>query len=707
VNALLDAEPNRLAAGFRASLFDRTVGHPLFTVELLRAMQERGDLVQDVQGAWIEGPTLNWELLPARVDAAIEQRFDRLDPELQDILTIASVEGEVFTANVVADVLSLPERMVLRRLAQDLERRHRLVREQEEIETGQRRLSRYRFDHVLIQDYVYKRLGQGERRLLHGSLATSLESSYAGQLDEMAVQLAHHFDQAGDDSQAYHYFSLAGERAARVYAGREAITHYTRAIQLAERVRPDVVSLAKLHRGRGQAFKDLGEFDQAHTDYAGALQLARAVGAHKVAWGAYLDLGKLWASRDHDETRVFFEAALEVARRTDDPALLAGSLNWMGNWHTNSDDFTAAVAYHEEARTISEDLGDRRELANTLDLLGIANLMGGDLDASARCYDRSIALCRELDERQRLASSLMGRATTVSMLVMLASASVNLRRDPTDDINEALRIAREIDSASEEVWAHWSMGLLCVLRGDYGRGLQELQSGRGIASKIGHREWMVGIGFGLGVLYVELSAPDQARRHLEEALTLARELRSPMWVHLVNGALAGAHFLLDDRNSAQACLDAVISAGTPMDTLGRRYCWVRKAELALSASSAEIALDITERLIASAAGTSPGCVIPYLWKLKAEALAAIGCTDDVCSLLRAAIDSAAANGERFLLWRLHASLGRLCRAMGHEEAAQKELSTARALIEALAATVPDEALKSNFLQVAYNTLEHG
>ena len=57
VDAFLDAEPNRLGEDFRAALFHRTAGHPLFTIELLRSMQERGDLVRDeADGAWIRGP---------------------------------------------------------------------------------------------------------------------------------------------------------------------------------------------------------------------------------------------------------------------------------------------------------------------------------------------------------------------------------------------------------------------------------------------------------------------------------------------------------------------------------------------------------------------------------------------------------------------------------------------------------------------------
>src|SRR5262249_4622640 len=40
VDALLDSEPNQLDEAFRAALYQQTLGHPLFTIYLLRAMQE-------------------------------------------------------------------------------------------------------------------------------------------------------------------------------------------------------------------------------------------------------------------------------------------------------------------------------------------------------------------------------------------------------------------------------------------------------------------------------------------------------------------------------------------------------------------------------------------------------------------------------------------------------------------------------------------
>ena len=696
VDALLDVEPNRFTDEFRNALFDRTGGHPLFTVELLRAMQDRGDLVKDIAGTWIEGPSLEWQLLPAQVEAVIEERIDRLDDELQDILTIASVEGELFTTNVVAEVRNEPEMSVMRRLSHDLERQHGLVREQEEVLTGQRRLSRYRFGHILYQNYLYGRLGQGERRLLHGEVAKALEMLHIEQLDEMAVQLAQHFYQADDHYQAFHYFTIAAERAARLYESGEAVTHYSTAIQLAERISPDIVSLAKLYGGRGLAYERLGEFDQARTDFAAILLLARAAAEPKLVWRAQLALGRLWASRDHNRARDYFENALEYARHANDAAALAASLNWMGNWYANAEIPIKAVECHQKALIILEEVGDRRQLANTLDLLGMANLLGGDLNSSVQYHNRAVVLFRDFDDRPGLGSCLLGRANNASMLIFLASIPAVAAPDAFSDYKEALLIAEEIGSAPDEAWAYWSLGLLHTIRGHFGRALEVMQKGLHIASELGHREWEVCNRFALGMLYSELFAPIQAREQLDGALILTGELRSPHYIHLVRGVIAGACIVMEDLSSASTCLEEVILPETSMDTLGKRYCWTRRAELALAQGDPTLALDITERLIVSAPGMSPKRVITTLWKLKAEALAAKGRNEEAHFLLHQAIDNSEAAGERFLRWRLHASLARLCRARDRLEEAEKEYSTAQALIDELAASLPDEFLKARF-----------
>jgi tetratricopeptide (TPR) repeat protein len=700
VDSILDSEPNRLGDEFRAALFQRTGGHPLFTVELLRAMQERGDLLKDANGRWIAGAEMDWRVLPARVEAVIEERIGRLNPELQEILTVASVEGEVFTAQVVAKVQKVEEGPMLRRLSQELGRRHRLVKEKEETQTGRGRISRFRFSHVLFQDYLYWRLSWVERRLLHKSVAAALENLYEGQPDGMAVQLAHHFHLAGDYDRALRYFTLAAERAARIYANDEAIAHYTRAIDVVEREAPDVVTAAKLYRGRGGAYATLGEFDRALADQETVLLMAQSAGDGQLEWRALIDLGKLWASRDYNQTHGYFERALELARRMDEPALLAGGLNRMGNWFANDEKPVKAITYHQKALQIFEELEDQQNLANTLDLLGIAHLLAGDFTASVGYYEQAIALFRELDDRPRLTSSLMGRAVIVTAPAFLASVPAVTPADPLRDFREAVQIAREIGSFPDEAWSLWFLGLFYTVHGDYGQALEAIRRGLQIASEIGHREWVVGNRFALGVLYGELLAPEEARRELEQALALTKELRSQYWINHATGALATAYFLLDDLPGAQSILDTVISRETPMDTTGKRYCWARRAELALAQGEPAVALAMTERLIDSAAGLAPDRVITFLWLLKGEALAAMGHADEAAALLRAAIENARTTGERFLLWRAQATLGRLYRATGRQAEAGEEFSTARALIEEIAVTIPDEALQDNFRRQA-------
>jgi adenylate cyclase len=99
-DALIDSEPNALPGDFRDRLFAHTGGHPLFTVELLRTLQERGDLSRGPGGRWTV-TTVDWATLPPRVEGVIEERVGRLSADERELLDVASVEGVTFTADVI------------------------------------------------------------------------------------------------------------------------------------------------------------------------------------------------------------------------------------------------------------------------------------------------------------------------------------------------------------------------------------------------------------------------------------------------------------------------------------------------------------------------------------------------------------------------------------------------------------------------------
>jgi DNA-binding SARP family transcriptional activator/tetratricopeptide (TPR) repeat protein len=241
VDEYLASEPNRLSSEFHETLCQQTGGHPLFTVELLHGMRERGDLVQDEEGHWIEGPALDWETLPPRVEAVIEERIARLNAPLREALRVASVEGETFTAEVVAQVEAVDEGDIVSWLSRELDRQHRLVSAQGVRPTNRGCLSQYRFRHILFQRYLYGRLDPVERARLHRRVGTALERLHGEapeEIESVAVQLARHFQEAGVIEKAIDYLRQAGERAVRMSAFAEAIAHFRRGLRWLDRL-PD------------------------------------------------------------------------------------------------------------------------------------------------------------------------------------------------------------------------------------------------------------------------------------------------------------------------------------------------------------------------------------------------------------------------------------------------------------------------------------
>ena len=238
VDAWIDASPNWLNETFRQRLAEHTEGHPLFVVELLREMQARGELRQDEDRYWIEGSNLSWNTLPARVEGVIEKRIDRLTPELRQALTIASVEGEIFTAEVVAQIQGIEARELVRCLSGEVDQQHRLVVAQGRQRIGPQRLSFYRFRHNLFRTYLYNSIDAVEISYQHEAVGNALESLYGDQTEGISAQLAQHFQDAEMLEKAIGYLYRAGERARHLSAYAEAIGYLNRALTLLEQL-PD------------------------------------------------------------------------------------------------------------------------------------------------------------------------------------------------------------------------------------------------------------------------------------------------------------------------------------------------------------------------------------------------------------------------------------------------------------------------------------
>lgn len=243
VDALLDCEPNRLGEAFRERLTRHTAGHPLFTVEMLRAFQERGELVLDEEGRWVVGPAPHGEGLPARIEAVIGERIDRLPRAWRRVLEAACVEGETFSAEVAARATGTEPAWVCELLSGPLSAESRLVQPLGVRRLGDRgeALSCYRFGHALFHEYLYTHLDAVQRARLHSEIGSALEEMCRGDeaaLAEVSPQLAHHYEQAGRADQAARFLLLAGRRATWLMAHEEAVSLYRKGLALLEQT-PD------------------------------------------------------------------------------------------------------------------------------------------------------------------------------------------------------------------------------------------------------------------------------------------------------------------------------------------------------------------------------------------------------------------------------------------------------------------------------------
>src|SRR5689334_18285231 len=93
-----------------------------------------------------------------------------------------------------------------------------------------------------------------------------------------------------------------------------------------------------------------------------------------------------------------YEQAIELARRTKEPLLLARSLNYLGNWYSNIEQTHEALRAHQHALAIFQQAEQEADLAATYDLMGMTALLGGDLLQATEYYQQAIPYLQKLND---------------------------------------------------------------------------------------------------------------------------------------------------------------------------------------------------------------------------------------------------------------------------------------------------------------------
>jgi class 3 adenylate cyclase/tetratricopeptide (TPR) repeat protein len=495
-----------LPTDVRDRILARAEGIPLYAVETVRMLLDRGLLVQEGSVYRVTGPVDALEV-PETLHALIAARLDGLSAEERRLLQDAAVLGKTFTQDALGALAGSD--VEIEPLLTALARKEVLgvQADPRSPEHGQ-----YGFLQDLVRHVAYETLSKRERRARHLAAAAHLRAAFAADEDEVVEVIASHYlaaheaapdadDAAEIKGKARAMLVRAGERAESLAAAAEARRYFEQAAELIE----DPSDRAALLDSAGEMAARAGDPDSACRLFEEAIELHEQQGDTHAAARVMSRLGRvLGRTGRRDEAMARGERALDVISEDEpdeDLALLAASLS-LGYWF--SGDLERAAERAELALDISE----------------------------AHVYPAA------------LATALRAKAAVAHSRGHAEEAEALLKH--------ALQFALDHDVVEEARICYFWLSDRCFQRDEYGNALRYLDEALALTRKLGDRpsEWSVLAErtypiFMLGRWDEALAASEEfTQEHIDAGGLLLSMLQSAVEIHVQRGELAEARLVL-------------------------------------------------------------------------------------------------------------------------------------------------------------------
>ncbi|AXC13088.1 Adenylate cyclase [Acidisarcina polymorpha] len=190
---------NKLPAGLAAFLHQHSEGNPLFMIAVLEHLISLDYLRRQDETWQLTTPLAKIDLgVPSALSELIELQIERLDATDQRLLEAASLIGIVFPAWAAAAALKEDLEEIEDQYEKLTRRLHFLhPAGHDELPDGTQSAF-YVFAHGLYREVLYKRQSSSRRARRHLRVAERLLQLFAGREQNIASELAIHFEAAGD-----------------------------------------------------------------------------------------------------------------------------------------------------------------------------------------------------------------------------------------------------------------------------------------------------------------------------------------------------------------------------------------------------------------------------------------------------------------------------------------------------------------------------
>ena len=675
VAALGDA--NLGAPGLAARLHRETDGNPFFLMSILHSLRE-GEIGPGERAS--DGP---WTL-PDALRAAVRARLAHVPQEIRPTLEVAAVFGRRFDFDMLLEASHEPEERLLGALETLVKRR--LLRE--EGEGGV-----YDFSHDKLREVVYRDIGGARRRLLHRSVAQALERCGDGEAHEQDARLAEHYERAHVWTKALRHLVLAGEHSLRLFAMRDALHWFDRAVALSEAHGQALDEPARitLYERRGAARAQAGQTEGALADIRRVIDAARASGEREKARDALIQLGMAYRRADaYEDATACLTDALAESRAMNDERHAADTLYHLGTvaWSTGRNEH--AIGFHQEAVEICERTACTDLVAvQAYHGRGEAHFANAEPAAAIGCYSRSLELARGIGDKSYESENLM-------MIGHACTGAKGLGDYPRARVNfeAALEIARAAD-------LQWHMGPTLLgldhvraCTGHYGQAWAGMVKTVTWLQSLKHvRYQLIACDF-MGHLLLDLGLNEQAAEVLERGLALGRNAGIMFWLAGIEASLAIARVRLGQRDVAPALEAAREQSQRTADRYMTTRCLEGLAELALAQGDARRCRAFADELLALAEPGGLRELEASARRWRGQALFAEKSHAAAQAELSQAAVLAEGVGRTRLQWDAEAALARVCAAKGQPKAAQRHQAKAHAIAATIAASLGTSGLEA-------------
>jgi class 3 adenylate cyclase/tetratricopeptide (TPR) repeat protein len=571
-----------------AAIVARAEGVPLYAVETVRMLLDRGQLKPEGDGYALDGP-IDRLGVPESLHALVAARIDANPPEDRSLLADGAVLGQSFTAAAVAGIGGRALDAVepgLDRLVQ----RELLIRDDDprSPERGQ-----YRFVQAVVREIAYETLAKTDRRAKHLGAARYFEA--LGD-DELTGVLASHYVEAlhatpaGPEAdalaaQARIALRAAADRANALHAWSVAKQHLVDALNITtEPAERAALTLAVAEVGNNLSSADSEGFAKE------AITLATELGDDSLRNRAVGLAGEIYVNRSQgaDALAILEPAASTLSDADPDAGRIFSQL---ARLYMMTDRFDESIVETERALRAAARARDTEIVVQAL-VTRASSL------ASVDRYDEAIALFRgaiELADRDgHFGAGLRARNNLVSVL----RTSVPLR-GVLELIGEALEIARRYGVAgwlAQHLTTHAS---IAIALGDWDVASRDLDELAELPLGEFHHSALPGLRSQLQALRGDLEAAAQS---MADAIRRLGTIDTAPQVTGVALAIGSTQFLLGDFAASMTTVSGVRGGGNDIYLIG---------ETARSAAALGLAGPIAE--VRTESGTLPVSDTQQAW----------------------------------------------------------------------------------------------